>query len=85
MPLGWFWMSRVSTPWAPARPCTSWYSCLLTNLRIFSEKPRTLNVAIEQYQTIKMGAKGETRNQLERAALSVCLNLSEGNAKFSVK
>ena len=45
---------------------------------------RTLHLAIEQYQAIKrLKFKGEFRSQIERASLSVCLNLSEGNAKSS--
>ena len=47
-----------------------------------SNKFRTLELAIIQYKQIKsLKLKGEIRNQIERAALSVCLNLSEGNAK----
>lgn len=47
---------------------------------------RTLNLAINQYKEIKsLKLKGEVRSQVERAALSVCLNLSEGNAKLQTK
>ena len=47
------------------------------------KKFRTLELAINQYQKIKsLKLKGEVRSQIERAALSVCLNLSEGNAKL---
>ena len=47
---------------------------------------RTLELAIRQYRLIKaLKLKGEVRNQIERAALSVCLNLSEGNAKLKQK
>ncbi len=47
---------------------------------------RTLDLAIKQYQEIKnLKLKGEIRSQIERASLSVCLNLSEGNAKLSKK
>ena len=43
---------------------------------------KTLELAIKQYHQIKkLNFKGEIRSQIERAALSVCLNLSEGNAK----
>ena len=43
---------------------------------------RTLNMAIAQYHEIKkLTFKGEIKDQIQRAALSVCLNLSEGNAK----
>lgn len=51
-----------------------------------SKKFRTLELAIKQYQEIKrMKLKGEVRSQVERAALSVCLNLQEGNAKLTKK
>lgn len=47
---------------------------------------RSLELAIKQFQEIKkLKLKGEVRSQIERAALSVCLNLSEGNAKFTNK
>ena len=47
---------------------------------------RALNLAIKQYQDIKkLKLKGEVRNQVERASLSVCLNLTEGNAKLTIK
>ena len=50
------------------------------------KKFRTLDLAIKQYQEIKkLKLKGEVRFQIERAALSVCLNLQEGNAKFTQK
>ena len=50
------------------------------------KKFRTLDLAIVQYQSIKkLKLKGEVRSQIERAALSVCLNLQEGNAKFTQK
>ena len=45
-----------------------------------------LDRAIEQYQAIKkLNFKGEVRDQVTRAALSMCLNLSEGNAKSTIK
>ncbi|MAZ48899.1 MAG: hypothetical protein CME65_10065 [Halobacteriovoraceae bacterium] len=51
-----------------------------------SKKFRTLDLSIEQYQAIKkLKLKGEIRSQIERAALSVCLNLQEGNAKLTQK
>ena len=51
-----------------------------------SKKFRTLELAIKQYQEIKkLKLKGEIRSQIERAALSVCLNLQEGNAKLTKK
>ena len=47
---------------------------------------KTLELAIAQYHQIKnLKFKGEIRDQIERAALSVCLNLSEGNAKSTTK
>lgn len=47
---------------------------------------RSLKMAINQYEQIKsLGLKGEIRSQIERAALSVALNLSEGDAKHSQK
>ena len=50
------------------------------------KKFRTLELAISQYQEIKkLKLKGEVRSQIQRAALSVCLNLQEGNAKISQK
>lgn len=49
-------------------------------------KFRTLELAIKHYHQIKaLKLKGEIRSQIERAALSVCLNLSEGNAKEKQK
>lgn len=51
-----------------------------------SSKLQVLELAIEQYHAIKKTAyKGEIRSQIERAALGVCLNLSEGNAKRTWK
>ena len=45
-----------------------------------------LNRSLEQYKEIKkLKLRGEIRSQIERAALSVCLNLSEGNARISQK
>lgn len=45
-------------------------------------KFRVLESAVEQYKQIKEAKlKGEPRNQIERAAYSVCLNLQEGNAR----
>jgi four helix bundle protein len=47
---------------------------------------RTLNLAIEFYEaTEKLGLHGHLRDQLSRASSSIALNLSEGNAKPSVK
>jgi four helix bundle protein len=47
---------------------------------------RTLDLAIEFHkQAVEMKVAGHLRDQLIRAASSVPLNLSEGNAKFSVK
>ena len=49
-------------------------------------KLRVLESAMIQYKEIKaLSFKGEFRSQIERAALSVVLNLSEGNAKFTRK
>jgi four helix bundle protein len=43
---------------------------------------RTYELAVELYQNCgRLRAKGEIRNQLERASLSAVLNLSEGAAK----
>ena len=47
---------------------------------------RALNQSIIQYREIKkLKLRGEVRSQIERAALSVCLNLTEGNARRSQK
>lgn len=47
---------------------------------------RTLNLAIEFYDAAEnLGLHGHLRDQLSRAASSIALNLSEGNAKPSVK
>ena len=47
---------------------------------------RTLDLAIEFYdQSIRLEVTGNLRDQLHRAAASIPLNLSEGNAKPSVK
>lgn len=47
---------------------------------------RTLELATEFYGVIEAAKiTGHLREQLLRAASSVALNLSEGNAKFSVK
>lgn len=47
---------------------------------------RTLDLAIEFNQlACKMEIKGHLRDQLHRAASSIALNLSEGNAKGSAK
>ncbi len=47
---------------------------------------RTLELAIEFYkQTESISLSGHMKDQLSRAASSIALNLSEGNAKFSVK
>lgn len=47
---------------------------------------RTLELAIEFYGMVESAAiSGHLRDQLLRAASSVSLNLSEGNAKRSVK
>ena len=46
---------------------------------------RTLDLATEFYEKAeKLKAKGHLRDQLLRGSSSVALNLSEGNAKFSV-
>lgn len=46
---------------------------------------RTLELAIEFYQAIeKLKVAGHLRDQLIRAASSISLNLSEGNAKGSI-
>lgn len=47
---------------------------------------RTLDLAVEFYdKTLELNLKGNLRDQLERAASSISLNLSEGNAKRTVK
>lgn len=47
---------------------------------------RTLELAIEFHRLVeKLAIQGHLRDQISRAATSVCLNLSEGNAKRSVK
>lgn len=47
---------------------------------------RTLELAIEFYEkTEELELKGHMRDQLSRAASSISLNLSEGNAKRTVK
>ncbi len=47
---------------------------------------RTLDLAIEFHQAIeKMEVAGHLRDQLFRAVTSIPLNLSEGNAKRSIK
>ena len=47
---------------------------------------RTLDLAIEFYQkTEELKLKGNLRDQLDRAASSIPLNLSEGNAKRTPK
>lgn len=46
---------------------------------------RTLELAVEFYQkTEELKLTGNLRDQLERAASSISLNLSEGNAKRTV-
>lgn len=47
---------------------------------------RTLELAIQFYDTSEnLSIKGNLRDQLLRAAASIALNLSEGNAKPSIK
>ncbi|MCB0378992.1 MAG: four helix bundle protein [Bdellovibrionales bacterium] len=47
---------------------------------------RTLDLAVEFYQQVaKLELKGNLRDQIERAASSISLNLSEGNAKRTDK
>ncbi|MCC6278336.1 MAG: four helix bundle protein [Oligoflexia bacterium] len=46
---------------------------------------RTLNLATEFFEKAeKLKVKGHLRDQLLRGSSSVALNLSEGNAKFSI-
>lgn len=50
------------------------------------KKFRTLEMAIEFYKDAEANkVTGNLRDQLLRASSSIALNLSEGNAKFSVK
>ena len=67
------------------KSCTifcAWFSRAFADIK--NDTFRTLDLAITQYQKIKkLKLKGEVRSQIERAALSVCLNLSEGSAKMS--
>ena len=47
---------------------------------------RTLDLALEFYEKVEqLKLKGNLRDQLDRAASSIALNLSEGNAKRTVK
>ena len=47
---------------------------------------RTLDLAVEFYEkTENLKLQGNLRDQLHRAASSISLNLSEGNAKRTVK
>lgn len=47
---------------------------------------RTLELAIEFHElAVNLKVSGHLRDQLLRAASSIPLNLSEGNAKYSVK
>jgi four helix bundle protein len=47
---------------------------------------RTLDLAVEFYrEVIELNLKGNLRDQIERAASSIPLNLSEGNAKRTDK
>lgn len=47
---------------------------------------RTYQSSILFYKLVKEERlKGELRNQIERAALSICLNLSEGNDRTGLK
>ena len=49
-------------------------------------KFRTLNLAIEFHQKAEaVKLRGHLKDQLSRASASIALNLSEGNAKNSVK
>lgn len=50
------------------------------------KKFRTLDLAIQFYEQVEgLELKGNLRDQMERAASSISLNLSEGNAKNTVK
>ena len=43
---------------------------------------KTYRLAVELYKEIKtLGLKGEIRNQIERASLSIVCNLAEGSGK----
>ena len=47
---------------------------------------RTLELALEFYKSTEaIKITGHMKDQLSRASSSIALNLSEGNAKFSVK
>jgi four helix bundle protein len=46
---------------------------------------RTLDLAVEFYQLVQdLEIRGNLKDQLQRAASSISLNLSEGNAKGAV-
>ena len=48
------------------------------------KKFRTLDLAVEFYElTLKLEVSGNLKDQLHRAAASISLNLSEGNARGS--